>query len=194
MFGETQKGKVDLDSPDLKLVDVQAVDFGSSIEVKDPTSDETFKQGMKQFIVQNAVQVLEKQLLSLDKDEDKDIISQMKNYVQKSRNKGRVVYGCVSKKIGDHDLDAFMIALFAFKKEYSSTLKGLLEIGGFKFAYGTSNRNIGDNSVEVPEDYIFPDDFAISFSSKKQPIANRSNYVVKYNTLQNKNIVKKRKL
>ena len=194
MFGETQKGKVDLDSPDLKLVDVQAVDFGSSIEVKDPTSDETFKQGMKQFIVQNAVQVLEKQLLSLDKDEDKDIISQMKNYVQKSRNKGRVVYGCVSKKIGDHDLDAFMIALFAFKKEYSSTLKGLLEVGGFKFAYGTSNRNIGDNSVEVPEDYIFPDDFAISFSSKKQPIANRSNYVVKYNTLQNKNIVKKRKL
>lgn len=194
MFGETQKGKVDLDSPDLKLVDVQAVDFGSSIEVKDPTSDETFKQGMKQFIVQNAVQVLEKQLLSLDKDEDKDIISQMKNYVQKSRNKGRVVYGCVSKKIGDHDLDAFMIALFGFKKEYSSTLKGLLEVGGFKFAYGASNRNIGDNSVEVPEDYMISDDFAISFSSKKQPIANRSNYVVKYNTLQNKNIVKKRKL
>lgn len=194
MFGETQKGKVDIDSPDLKLVDVQAVDFGSTIEVKDPTSKETFKQGMKQFIVQNTVQVLEKQLLSLDKDEDKDIISQMKNYVQKSRNKGKVVYGCVSKKIGDHDLDAFMIALFGFKKEYSSTLQGLLEVGGFKFAHGVSNRNITDDFAEVVDDYVISDDFAISFSSKKQPIANRSNYVVKYNTLQNKNIVKKRQL
>lgn len=181
MFGESQKGLVDLDHPDLNLVDVQAVDFGSTIEVKDPTSQETFKQGMKQFVVQNAVQVLEKQLLTLDKEEDKDIISQMKNYVQKSRNKGRVVYGCVSKKIGDHDLDAFMIGLFGFKKEYSTTLKGLLELSGYKFATSVMTRNLSEDTITEVDPLVY-DDFAISFSSKKQPLANRTASVLKYST------------
>lgn len=133
LFGETQAGLVPKGHPDLKLMNVEAVDFGSTVEVRDPTSGEKFKQGLKQFAVQNAVLILEKDLLTLHPEKDLEIVKQMKNYIQKSRNKGKVVYGYVSKKIGDHDLDAMMIGLYGYKKLYSAVLGGAFEGAMMRF-------------------------------------------------------------
>lgn len=153
-FGATQIGELRLygeqaavrgpkGHPDIKLIDVQGVDFGSSVEVTDPTSGQKFKQGLKQFAVQNTVQILEKDLLSLHPDHNSDIIKQMKNYIQKTRNLGRVTYGYTSKRIGDHDLDAMIIAFYGFKKLYSSVLGGAIESVGIRF--GSLRERVSSN-------------------------------------------------
>jgi len=178
LFGEMQAGKVPKGHPDLKLLDVQPVDFGSSVEIKDPTSGESFKQGLKQFAVQNAVQILEKDLLTLDAKEDLDLIKQMKNYIQKSRNQGRVTYGYVSKKIGDHDLDAMMIAFYGFKKLYSSILGGAIETAMLRFGSYSSFNKAEDklsNRSGVYGDEAMP---SLSFSSKKAGLAKPGNNVL----------------
>ena len=173
-----QAGKVPKGHPDLKLLDVQAVDFGSSVEIKDPTSGATFKQGLKQFAVQNAVQILEKDLLTLDSILDSDLIKQLKNYIQKSRNQGRVTYGYVSKKVGDHDLDAMMIAFYGFKKLYSSILGGAIETAMLRFGSYSSFNNPDNKNSNITRDYSNEAIPGISFSSKKTGLANNSRSVL----------------
>lgn len=178
LFGEMQAGKVPKGHPDLKLLDVQSVDFGSSVEIKDPTSGATFKQGLKQFAVQNAVQILEKDLLTLDSTLDSDLIKQLKNYIQKSRNQGRVTYGYVSKKVGDHDLDAMMIAFYGFKKLYSSILGGAIETAMLRFGSYSSFNNTDNKNSNITRDYSNEAIPGISFSSKKTGLANNSRSVL----------------
>lgn len=123
-FALAQVGVVPKGHPDLKLLDVTPIDYGSNTEIRDPVTGDTYKTPTKQMAVLNSVEILEKDLLTLDPVEDADIVKQLKNYIEKSRNKGRIVYGYVSKKIGDHDLDALMIGLFGMKKLYSSLFVG----------------------------------------------------------------------
>ena len=57
------------------------------------------------------------------------------NYIEKSRSRGRIVYTTISKKIGDHDLDAFIFALYGFKIEYPAlfgeqSLQAMMRFGG----------------------------------------------------------------
>lgn len=168
LYGEMQVGKVVKGHPDLKLMDIEAVDFGSTIEVKDRLSGESRKQGAKQFIVQNAVLILEKDLLALDGKKDIDVVKQLKNYIQKSRNKGKVTYGYVSKKIGDHDLDALMIALYGYKKLYSSVLGGAFEGAMLRFGSGFSKTS--DSTTIVDETFIDPR-ISIKFGGSKKQLA-----------------------
>ena len=123
-FAMAQAGVVPKGHPDLKLLDVTPIDYGSSTEILDPVTGDSYKTPTKQLAVLSSVEVFEKDLITLQAKEDHDIILQLKNYVEKSRNKGRVVYGYLSKKIGDHDLDALMIAVFGMKKTYSTLFVG----------------------------------------------------------------------
>lgn len=116
--GEEQYGKVPIGHPDLKLVDTMSVQFGSSLEIKDPISNETLKKNTKQYIVENAQKLLESSKLALDETQDNDLIMQMKNYnILRTGIRGNV-YKPRDKKIGDHDLDAYMLTLFCFDKVY----------------------------------------------------------------------------
>jgi len=177
LYGELQIGKVPKGHPDLKLMDVQPVDFGSNVEIRDPHSGETFKQGLKQFAVQNSVLILEKDMITLHPEEDKDIIAQMKNYIQKSRNKGRVTYGYISKKVGDHDLDALIISLFGFKKLYSSTLGD--NIHQVMMRFSSPKNEDGSEIVKEEIDYS-AHRVQLRFGSKKG-LAKYSQRVVKLN-------------
>ena len=177
LYGELQINKVPKGHPDLKLMDVQPVDFGSNVEIRDPHSGEIFKQGLKQFAVQNSVLILEKDMITLHPEEDKDIIAQMKNYVQKSRNKGRVTYGYISKKVGDHDLDALIIALFGFKKLYSSTLGD--NIHQVMMRFSSAKNEDGSEAVKGEIDYS-AHRVQLRFGSKKG-LAKYSQRVVKLN-------------
>ena len=132
--GEAAIGVLPKGHPDLKLLDVQAVNFSSNTEFKDQISGDVYKTPTKQFAVQNTVVMLERDLLSLHPKEDNDIILQMKNYIEKSRNKGKIVYSYISKKIGDHDLDALMIGLYGYRKIYSTLFEGSVFQAMIKFA------------------------------------------------------------
>ena len=149
--GEAAVGVLPKGHPDLKLLDVQAVNFSSNTEFKDPISGDVYKTPTKQFAVQNTVVMLERDLLSLHPKEDNDIILQMKNYIEKSRNKGKIVYSYISKKIGDHDLDALMIGLYGYRKIYSTLFEGSVFQAMIKFA-NKADPNL-DGSGTNPETF-----------------------------------------
>lgn len=151
--GESSIGKVPRGHPDLKLLDVQAVNFSSNTEFRDPVSGEMYKTPTKQFAVQNTVLMLERDMLSLHPKEDNDIILQMKNYIEKSRTQNRIVYSYLSKKIGDHDLDAFMIGLYGYRKLYSSLFEGSVFQAMIKFA----NKSDPGSTESVPQDVVSED-------------------------------------
>jgi replicative DNA helicase len=168
LYGEMQALTVHKGHPDLKLMDVEAVDFGSTVEVVDQTKGQKFKQGLKQFLVQNAVLILEKDLLALEPKKDADVIKQLKNYIQKTRNKGKVTYGYISKKIGDHDLDALMISLYGFKKMYSSVLGGAFEVARLRYGHQRTGLAEGQSTNDATALNSLT---GICFGGKKQNIA-----------------------
>lgn len=122
MKGRSQYGKVPVNHPDLRLTKLEAVDFGSVVELRDPVSREVLKKGVKQFIVENTVHYFEESRIALDEIEDYELILQLKNYAIVNRTQRGNVYKAKDKKIGDHDLDAFIIALYMFEKQYGKLL------------------------------------------------------------------------
>lgn len=124
--GEEQYGKVPPNHPDIKLVDTVAVSFGSTLEITDPVNHQTIKKNTKQYIVENAQKVLENNQLALDDLKDDEVILQMKNYhIARTGLRGNI-YKPKDKKIGDHDLDAFMLALYGFDMFYGAFIKPTL--------------------------------------------------------------------
>lgn len=162
-FALAQVGTIPKGHPDLKLLDMLAIDYGSSTEVQDPVTGEIVKHPTKQMAVMNAVEVLEKDLIALHPKDDHDIIKQFKNYVEKSRNKGKITYGYLSAKVGDHDLDAIMIALFGMKKTYSSIFISESTQALIKFV----DKN-DENKEESDFDEVTNMLFGISFGRKSQ--------------------------
>ena len=162
-FALAQVGTIPKGHPDLKLLDMLAIDYGSSTEVQDPVTGEIVKHPTKQMAVMNAVEVLEKDLIALHPKDDHDIIKQFKNYVEKSRNKAKITYGYLSAKVGDHDLDAIMIALFGMKKTYSSIFISESTQALIKFV----DKN-DENREESDFDEVTNMLFGISFGRKSQ--------------------------
>lgn len=135
--GREQYGKVPSNHPDIKLVDTMSVQFGSSLTIKDPTTHEELRKNTKQYIVENAQKLLEAKRLAFDDINDNELIMQMKNYTQLQGDKGKVKYKPKDKKIGDHDLDAFMLCLYGFDYHYGDYIKPkLVEYGAFVNAQG----------------------------------------------------------
>lgn len=118
MYGNSQIGKLPPDHPDLKLLEVVPVNFSSTLEVTDPYTGEKTKKRMKPFIVENTNRFLEKLAIKLDPIRDKSLIEQMKGYEEKRGPSGIPTYAASNDTVGDHDLDAFMIACYGFQLEY----------------------------------------------------------------------------
>lgn len=116
-------GKVPADHPDLKLRDVVPVNFSSTLELRDVMTGEIRKKYFKNFIVETTKRALETGLLAFKDPISAPIVEQMKNYIVKSRAaNGREVYEAKNSEIGDHDLDAFMIALAGLQLNENSIL------------------------------------------------------------------------
>lgn len=116
-------GKVPADHPDLRLRNVTPVNFSSTLELRDVMTGEIRKKYFKNFIVETTKRALETGLLAFKDPVAAPIVEQMKNYVVKSRlTNGREVYEAKSSEIGDHDLDAFMIALAGLQLNEDSVL------------------------------------------------------------------------
>lgn len=120
LFSQSQYGKVPANHPDLKLTKVVAVNFSSSIVLRDPISGDEYRKQTKQYMVEHSVDLLTRGLIVLQEKDDADIIAQMKNYIIKSKTaSGLKTYTYRDAQIADHDLDAFNIALHGFHTEYS---------------------------------------------------------------------------
>ena len=116
-------GKVPTNHPDLRLRNVTPVNFSSTLELRDVMTGEIRKKYFKNFIVETTKRALETGLLAFKDPISAPIVEQMKNYVVKSRAaNGREVYEAKNHEIGDHDLDAFMIALAGLQLNEDSIL------------------------------------------------------------------------
>jgi hypothetical protein len=103
-----------------KLVDIMVpYDFASNVELSSPIDGSPIKKKSKQYLVQNAQNVMELGQISFPY-EDQKLYDQLLHYIVKKESaSGLPVYGSDSKKIGDHRLDAFMLALVGIHQKKS---------------------------------------------------------------------------
>lgn len=120
-YAYEQFGKLPEGHPDLNLANVVGINFSSKIEVRDLITSEISKKDMKVYMVENCVRMLEKGAIIFDTEQDRELRKQMNNYIILRRSPtGKPVYGTEEDSVGDHDLDAFMLAMLSFSMEMSS--------------------------------------------------------------------------
>jgi replicative DNA helicase len=101
---------------DEKLKLVVGINSSSKVEVFDPISGEPIKKMMKPYMIENAVRRFEQQQIKISEYDDL-LMEQLGGYmVGKVTASGVPVYEATC---GDHDLDAFVLALLAFQMELS---------------------------------------------------------------------------
>ena len=107
-------------TPDKKLETiVEAIDFGSKIEMRHPSNGRIQKVYAKPAVVENAIRMFEAKQTRLSKF-DTDLTRQLRGYiVDKIAANGRPSYAMISDNIEDHKLDAYLLALFAFTLKFS---------------------------------------------------------------------------
>jgi len=102
-----------------RILDIlKKYDSGSSIQAKDPVTGEPQKQPAKPYMINASVRVFENGLIEISA-EDKVLEAQLRNYIiERFSPTGNPVYGLKDKKVLDHRLDAFNLAMVAFHIEF----------------------------------------------------------------------------
>ena len=99
---------------------LKAYNFSSKIDARDPMTKRKIKKLAKPFLVENAVRFFEERRIKISAW-DMILRNQLENYIIKHRSVAGVpVYGLTEERVGDHRLDAFMLALVGYKLEMSS--------------------------------------------------------------------------
>ena len=145
---------------DAKLLEiVKGINFSSTIEVKDPFLQEKRSVRLKQYMVHNAVKRFEEGRIKIPV-KDKILKSQLENYIILRTGTTGAVYGPRSEKIGDHRVDALMLALLAFTQELSWLGKDMVDtsiiLSKGRLYTGTDfvNRaSIDSNTTKQPPSY-----------------------------------------
>jgi len=107
-----------------KLVDrLKAFNFSQKVTLRSPIDQVEFDKTGKEFLVENTIRVFEEKRIWFP-EEDKVLKDQLLNYVilRRHASNNKPVYGPSSDRIGDHRLDALMLALaglFLEKSLYS---------------------------------------------------------------------------
>jgi replicative DNA helicase len=98
---------------------VEAINFSSIQEVRDPRTKALIKKPMKPFMVNNAVNYFERNLIVLNNN-DKELIRELRNYsIDHETQNGIPVY----EKGRDHVLDAFNLALLGYTVKFTDLNK-----------------------------------------------------------------------
>jgi hypothetical protein len=108
-----KKNKSAMDEQTVKIADrLVSFNFSSNVILKDPVTNKDIKKLGKHFLVENAIRTLEEGLFIFS-SEDVALKNQFFNYKVLRRNpqNNKPVYGKANDTIGDHRLDAFMLAL-----------------------------------------------------------------------------------
>jgi hypothetical protein len=125
-------GKQEGDLQTFKLKNIKVIDFGGTLEfnklvpnreagekkIKGEEDDE-IKRRTKPFMVEGAVMAFEQELVELSSDDDKLLDAQMRGYRVKTwSSHGFPASYETDAESGDHDLDAFMLAMLGIEIEY----------------------------------------------------------------------------
>ena len=132
-YGEVQIENMELismiakNNDDRRMVDIiHPVQFGSTINVIDPFTGLKKSKPIKGFIVGNSVRYFERRELNIPAELIK-LKQQLEGYSKLGEtDSGVIKYGPpkgYEDSIGDHDLIAFVLALFGFTMEYSPLVK-----------------------------------------------------------------------
>jgi len=112
--------RVNKKDPAVKLKDiVKGYNFSSKIDTCAPITRKPIKKHAKPFMVENTVRFFEEGRIEIS-EFDTVLRKQLENYIIKHRTTAGVpVYGLRDERVGDHRLDAVMLALVGFKLEMS---------------------------------------------------------------------------
>jgi len=117
----SKPNKTPIEEEAVKIYDkLKAFNFSSSLILKDPVTNEDIKKSGKHFLVENATRILQENLFKYPVT-DKTLTDQFFNYIIEKYNSqnNKPVYGKQNESVGDHRLDAFMLALGALVLEES---------------------------------------------------------------------------
>ena len=122
----SKKNKSPMDKETALIADrLVSFNFSRNIELKSPIDGQTIVKSGKHYLVENIVRAMEdnKFFYSLS---DESLTKQFQNYtiLRRHPSTGKAVYGMEKKSIGDHRLDAAMLALAALTLEESVYAKG----------------------------------------------------------------------
>jgi hypothetical protein len=151
--GKQVKTPMDLET--IKLSDrLKSFNFSKNVILRDPATGEQIKKAGKHFLVENAVRILEQNQF-LFPQSDETLTKQLLNYVivRRSPSTNKPVYGVENHRIGDHRLDAMMLALGGLCLEESVYSGRNMSISIPKFIKPNDN---------AKDDYVHPDDEARS--------------------------------
>lgn len=169
-------GKLPKDHPDLRLNNVTPVNFASTLELRDVVTGDVRKKFFKNFIVETTKRALEKGLLSLAGENAKDIVEQMRGYIVKSRlSSGREIYEAKSKELGDHDLDAFMIALAGIHLNQDSILDTYIK-SDYTVLPIDKKRDLSYNQSDKIEKRVYSSDDVYDRRRRPNSISRRSEF------------------
>lgn len=149
LMWESQNVRINQNNPKAKMsvLDQQTMfimdrlkkfNFSQKVELTNPIDGTIFQRTGKEFLVENAVRVFESGRLSFPAN-DEALKQQLLNYIVARRHasNGRPVYGMRSDKVGDHRLDALMLALggiflegnpvYSLNNRMGKSMPGLLE-------------------------------------------------------------------
>jgi len=116
-----KRNKTQMDLQTVKLSDrLVAFNFSKNVILKDPITGQDIKKAGKHFLVENAVRTLEDGLFKFPSS-DETLKKQLSNYVilRRQASTNKPVYGMENERIGDHRLDAMMLALAALSLQES---------------------------------------------------------------------------
>lgn len=160
-----------LDPQTLKLKNIKKIDFGGSLEFnklvpnrakgekirKGEEHEDEEKRRTKPFMVEGAVMALEQQLVEISKEDDILLIEQMRGYRIKTwSSHGYPASYQTDSESGDHDLDAFMLAMLGIEIEYGlyqtsesiHRLAQVMHVAGFGASSGRSISSADIQSIE----------------------------------------------
>jgi hypothetical protein len=95
-------------------------DFKKNVELRSPVDGSIIEKPGKNFLVENAIRVFEEKRLWFP-ESDKVLLNQLLGYrvLRRSAIDSKPIYGPDSEKVGDHRLDALMLALGGLTLQFS---------------------------------------------------------------------------
>lgn len=143
-FGERRLSEVGAEHPDSKLRFVKGINSGGNLETRNIRTGITENKPAKPYMIENSVRYFEHGIIEVSKH-DTELEQELLGYVVERRTQsGAPVYAQGNKRVGDHELDALVLALLAFTMEYTEFGQILTR------SYVSFGASFGQGTTKIP--------------------------------------------
>jgi hypothetical protein len=118
---KSKRNKTQMDQETAQLEErLVSFNFSRNVELKSPINGETIVKSGKHYLVENIIRIMEDGKFIYSNSDD-NLTKQLQNYkiIKRNAATSKPVYGMEKQSIGDHRLDAAMLALAALTLEES---------------------------------------------------------------------------